>query len=336
MKSAWKRIAPYIVILIVFCAKPKPEWLKWQESLDLAYPNELSFKIDMGKKSYFEGEPLIFRMLVNNKIGIPKTIVHPGERTTMLAAGYQTFKVVTESDSVLRYSGYAHANLAMQPEDVIVLEPYDTLYFCAIVCPDLFEQYEYPMERVSLSSGNYIIESNVHLGTKFYPRPARSLYLTSHPTMLSVESLPYEERDHLSKIRPYMKNFFGHAEECFFPPNNDYEKFIDSAFFWLDKVRNTSSYFAPYADFVYTCLPAVIRIHSDTVKLIKSISEAGKFIDKYNGSILAEEMEFKRVWWLFRKDSTSAEFYEKAREVVEKYPKNINSYGIRKHIPGGF
>lgn len=335
MRSGWKIITALAVILMTFCAKPKSEWLKWQESLDLASPNALSFKIDMQRKIFNEGEPLVFRMFIKNKIDIPVTIVHTGERTIMIAAGLQTFKVVTESDSVLMYSGYIHVNLGMQSVDAIVLEPYDTLYFYAILCPDLFRQYEFPMERISLSSGNYIIESNIHLGTKFYPRPARGLYLTSHPTLFSIESLPAEERDHLLKIRPYMKNFFGHVEGCLFPFDNDHEEFVDSALFWLDQTRNTNSYFAPFADFIYTCIPAVTRIYSDTIKLNRSISEASKFIERYSGSILAEEMEFKLARWLLLKDSTSTEFYEKAKEVIEKYPKNINSFGIRKHIPGG-
>ncbi len=114
------------------------------------------------------------------------------------------------------------------------------------------------------------------------------------------------------------------------------QEFVDSALFWLDQIRNTNSYFVPFADFIYTCIPAVTRYtHSDTIKLDRSISKASKFIEKYSGSILAEEMEFKLAWWLFRKDSTSTEFYDHAKKVIEKYPKNINSFGIRKHIPSG-
>lgn len=335
MRADWKILTIFALILMTYCAKPKSEWLKWQESLDLAYPNVLSFKIDMQRKIFYEGEPLVFRMFIRNKTDIPVTIVHTGERAIMIAAGLQTFKVVTELDSVLMYSGYTQVNIGMQSLDAIVLESYDTLYFYAILYPDLFRQYEFPMERVSLSSGDYIIESNIHLGTKFYPRPARGLDLTSHPTLFSIESLPAEERDHLSKIRPYMKNFFGHVEGCLFPLDNDHEEFVDSALFWLDQIRNTDSYFAPFADFIYTCIPAVTRTHSDTIKLNRSISETSKFIENYNGSILAEEMEFKLAWWLFRKDSTSTEFYDHAKKVIERYPKNINSFGIRKHIPSG-
>ena len=335
MRAVWKIIATFVIILIISCAKPKSEWLKWQESLDLASPRALLFKIDMQKRIFFEGEPIVFRMLISNKLDVPATIVHPGERAIMLAAGLQTFKVVTESDSVLMYSGYTCVNLGMQSVDAIVIEPYDTLYFYAILSPDLFRQYEFPMERESLSSGNYIIESNIHLGTKFYPRPARGLDIASHPTLFSIETLPAEEKGYLSKIRPYMQNFFGHVEECLFPLDNDYENFVDSALFWLDQIRNTNSYFAPFADFVYTCIPAVTRSHSDTIKLNRSISEASKFIEKYSDSILAEEMEFKLARWLWLKDSTSSEFYKQAKKVINKYPKNINSFGIKKHLPNG-
>ena len=338
MRSDWKTIIVVFLLLFMFCAKPKSKWLKWQESLDLAYPNELSFKIDMQKKNFFEGEPIVFRMIISNKLDIPKIIVHPGERAVVLAAGWQTFKVVTEFDSVLMYSGYVHANLGMQSVDAIVLEPYDTLYFYAILCPDLFKQYDFPMERVNLSSGDYIIESNIHLGTKFYPRPARGLFLTSHPTLFSIEPLPADEKEYLSKIRPYLKNFFGHAEECFFPldyEDNNYERYVDSALFWLDHIRKTDSHFTTYADFVYTCIPAITRTYNDTIKLNRSISEANMFIKKYPGSILSEEMEFKLAWWLFLKDSTSSEFKEYARSLISKYPKNINAFGIKKHIHSG-
>ena len=52
MRSDWKTIIVVFLLLFMFCAKPKSKWLKWQESLDLAYPNELSFKIDMQKKNF--------------------------------------------------------------------------------------------------------------------------------------------------------------------------------------------------------------------------------------------------------------------------------------------
>jgi len=320
---------------MTFCAKPKSEWLNWQESLDLAYPDVLSFKIEMEKKNFIEGEPLVFKMLISNKINIPKTIVHTGERTSMIAGGRQTFKVVTELDSVLMYFSHVHANIGIHPEDAIVLGSYDTLYCYAILSPDMFRKIEFPGEIVSLPPGDYIIESSVHLGTKFYPKPGRSLNITSHPTMFSVESLPMEEQDYLSKIRPYMKNFLGNAEEGLWSYNSHYLGFVDSALFWLDQIRNTNSHFTPYADFVYTCIPAVTRTYSDTIRLSGSISEANKFIEKYDGSILAEEMEFKLAWWFFLKDSTGAEFYDHAKKVIEKYPKNINSFGIRKHIHCG-
>ena len=335
MRSDGKILTTLAVILITFCAKPKSEWLKWQESLDLAYPNVLSFKIDMQKKNFFEGEPLVFKMLISNKVGIPQTIVHTGRRTSMIAGGRQTFKVVTELDSVLMYFTYVHANIGIRSKDAIVLGPYDTLYCYAILHPDLFRQYDFPKEHRKLQSGEYILESNIHLGTKFYPKPGRALDVTSHPTMFAIESLPIDEQDYLSKIRPYMKNFFGHVEECLFPFDNNHEEFVDSALFWLGQIRNTNSIFASYADFVYTCIPAVTRTYSDTIKINKSISETRNFIEKYNGSILAEEMEFKLAWWLFLQDSTSGEFYKHANKIIKRYPKNINSFGIRKHIPGG-
>jgi hypothetical protein len=334
MRSDWSIIAALAVILMTFCAKPKSEWLKWQESLDLAYPNTLSFKIHMEKKVFYEGEPIVFKILLSNKTDVPQTIIYSGPRSSMIVHGLHTFKVVTELDSVLIYAQYTHSHGSSRPEDAIVLGPYDTLYSHAILCPDLFRQYEFPMERTSLSQGDYLIESNIHLGTKFYPRPARGLDLTSPPTMFSIESLPTEERIHLSRIRPYMKNFFGHVEECLFPldSSSNHRGFVDSALFWLDRIRNTSSYFAQYADFVYTCIPAVTRSYDDTVKLNKSIAAAKEFINRYDGSILAEEMEFKRVWWLYRKDSTGTEFNEQAKKTINKYPKNLNSFGIKKHI----
>jgi len=335
MRSDWKILTTLAVILMTFCAKPKSEWLKWQESLDLAYPNVLSFKIDMQKKNFFEGEPLVFKMLISNKVEIPQTIVHTGRRTSMIAGGLQTFKVVTELDSVLMYFTYVHANIGIRSKDAIVLGPYDTLYCYAILHPDLFRQYDFPKEHRKLQSGEYILESNIHLGTKFYPKPGRALDVTSHPTMFAIESLPIDEQDYLSKIQPYMKIFFGDAEEGLWPKDGSIVDFADSALFWLDQIRNTNSIFAPYADFVYTCILGITRTYKDTIKLNKSITNAKNFIEKYDGSSLAEEMEFKLAWWLFLKDSTSGEFYKHANKIIKRYPKNINSFGIRKHIPGG-
>jgi hypothetical protein len=338
MRSAWNIIAILIISLTIFCTGPRSAWLKDQESLDLAYPNELSFRIEMQKKSFFEGEPLVSKMFISNKLDRSRTILHIGNRTSMIAGGLLTFKIVTEFDSVLMYSGYILANI-VGPYDATELGPDDTLYFHAILYPDLFRQYDYPMKWRKLQPGEYVLESNIYLGTKYYPKPARTLFITSHPTLFSIVSLPAEEQEELSKIRLFMKNFFGCREECLIPFNNednDQEEFVDSALFWLDQIRNTNSYFAPFADFTYTCIPAVTRTHSDTLRLNRSISEAKKFIEKYNGSILAEEMEFKLAWWLFYKDSTSREFYDHAKKVVKKYPKNINSFGIKRHIPVEF
>jgi len=334
MRSDWRVITTLAVVLMTFCVKPKSEWLKWQESLDLAYPNSLSFKIHMEKKVFHEGEPILLKMLIGNKTDIPQTIIYSGPRTHMVVRGLHTFKVVTELDSVLVYAQYTHAYGTIRPEDAIVLGPYDTLYLHAILCPDLFRQYELPMAGISLSQGNYVIESDIHLGTKFYPRPGRGLDLTSPPSMFAIESLPAEERIRLSRVRPYMKNFFGHVEECLFPldNNSDHEEFVDSALVWLDRIRNTSSCFAQYADFVYTCIPAVTRFHDDTVKISKSIAAATEFINQYDGSILAEEMEFKLTWWLYQQDSTGTEFIEQAKKVINKYPRNLNSFGIKKQI----
>jgi hypothetical protein len=334
MRSDWREITGLAIFLVTFCAKPKSEWLKWQESLDLAYPYTLSFRIKMEKKIFYEGEPIVFSMLLINRTDIPQTIIYSGPRTHMIVRGLHTFKVVTELDSVLAYAPYTHAHGSERPEDAIALGPYDTLYLHAILCPELFRQYEPPMTRISLQPGNYMIESDIHLGTKFYPRPGRGLDLTSPPIMFSIDSLPAVERIHVSRIRSYMKNFFGHVEECLFPMDNggDAGEFVDSALFCLNQVRNTGSYFAPYADFVYTCIPAVTRSYGDTIRLNKPIAAAKEFISKYDGSILAEEMEFKLVWWLYLKDSTETEFDEQAEKVVNKYPRNVNSFGIKTHI----
>jgi hypothetical protein len=76
----------------------------------------------------------------------------------------------------------------------------------------------------------------------------------------------------------------------------------------------------------------VTRSYGDTIRLNKSIAAAKEFINKYDGSILAEEIKFKLVWWLYLKDSTGTEFDEQAEKVVNKYPRNINSFGIKTHI----
>lgn len=112
--------------------------MKWQESLDLAYPDGLTFKIDFENKNFYTYEPLMFRMLIINEVDIPRTIIHLGDRTHMIMRGYHTFKVVTSIDSALRYSPYFHADGGLFPEDAVVLGPYDTVYCHAILNQDLF------------------------------------------------------------------------------------------------------------------------------------------------------------------------------------------------------
>ena len=138
MRLDWKILTTLAVILMTFCAKPKSEWLKWQESLDLTYPDAMSFKIDIKDKSFYEGEPITFRMLIINEVDIPRTIIHLGSRTAMIRRALHTFKVVTGLDSVLRYSPYSHAHGSIRPEDALVLGSYDTLYCHAILHSDLF------------------------------------------------------------------------------------------------------------------------------------------------------------------------------------------------------
>lgn len=329
MRSNWKVLSAISLILMTLCAKPKPEWLKWQESLDLANPNALSFKIDMQKKVYYEGEPMVFKILIINKVGTPQTIVHTGSRTSQISGGLHSFEVVSEFDSVFLYCPYVHANIGMSPNDAIVFGPYDTLYTHAILYPDLFRQRDYPKRK--LQPGVYILESSIHLGTKFYPKPGRALNITSHPTMFTIDTLPAIELDNLSKMRPYMEVFFGSVEEGFWSVDYNSKNFIDSALFWLDTVKHSESRFAPYADFIYTCIPALTRRQDDReVKINKSVVNAKSFIEKYPGSTLAEEMEFNIAWWLYYKDSTSVEFLNQAMKVIEQYPKNLNSCGIKK------
>ena len=334
MRLGWGRmllISLCLLMLMVNCAKPKSQWQKWQESLELASPDHIALKIEMQKKTFLEGEPLVCRVLIINRVDVPQIIIHPGVRISSLAGGYQKFVVVAESDSQLYYSPNFLANVVVGPEDAIVLEPCDTLYFNAILCPDLFRNPD--RERRKLYPGRYTIQSTVHLGTKWFPLPdRRTLTVTSYPTMFSIDSLPTDERGHLSMIRPYLQNFFGHVEGCLFDPEKPPEEYIDSAIFWLDQVRNTTSYFAQYADFVYTCVPAVTRFHDDTVKLRKSIEDAKEFISKYAGSILAEEIDINVAWWLYWRDSTNVEVTQKDRDVIEKYPRNIMAQDIRNYL----
>jgi len=189
-----------------------------------------------------------------------------------------------------------------------------------------------------LTSGDYIIESKIYLGIKFYPKPGRGLNLISHPTMFRIIALPADEYDHWAKIRSCFESFFGAVEGSIslFFQDCDREVYIDSALSMLNIIRNCESLFAPYANYVYTCIPAITRRPNDyEEKLERSINLARMFIEKYQGSILAEEMEFNLAWWLCYKDGTSIEFLNQAKKVIEKYPKNLNSYGIKKLLNRG-
>jgi len=89
--------------------------------------------------------------------------------------------------------------------------------------------------------------------------------------MFHIIALPAEEADYWTRIRSYFESFFGSVEGAISPffQDCDREAYIDSALFWLDAIGNSESLFAPYADFIYACIPAITRRADNSEKKIE-------------------------------------------------------------------
>ncbi|MEO0227627.1 MAG: hypothetical protein ABIL70_06215 [candidate division WOR-3 bacterium] len=297
------------------------DWKKWQEELELSYPEQFTFDLELEKDSIIEGEPIIVSChIVNHSSKIARIIFPPLNRKEALH--YYTINFYVKEDTIAYiYAPYVHADIGIEPAQEKLLLPGDTMFLNGILYPDNFWSYK-ERKRVALLPNIYKLWARIHLGVKFYPRPARDLRIVSDSVKFSIKASSIKEKQELNTISPYLREFFGYCEETDIPDSSR-----NAAYPKLDKIRKTDSYLAPYAEFVYIGL---LAFDKDREKLDKGIIEAQRFLKKHTSSILGEEMEFLLAKMFYRKAGISDEFKKQARHLLEKYPKNINCFEIKK------
>ncbi len=322
----WKFHVVFSVFIIINtdCVKQKSEWLKWQEAFNLAYPKDISCFIDMPQKTYLEGEPLIFRIKLINKSDTRKSIIAHG-RQTDIAGGFVSINVINESNKILGYCPGISVNIMLSPQSERVFNPGDTIYINQIISPDLFRD-KITLNEVALNPGYYRLECKIHLGTKFYPKPGRDLSIMTNQIPFHVDSVPEGEKINLFIIRPLMKEFFSTVESSIFS---------DSALYQLEDVGNGLSQFSPIAYFVYLCTKGYISTKENNKEGLDNVITRGKkFVNRFQDSILIQEMRINIGWWLYAKDSLSDDFRTYCFKLGNRKDiMNINTWELLKHEP---
>ncbi len=309
-----------IVSSILFCFTF--DWVKWQAELDLADPEQLNYQIKMEKENLWEGEPLCVRcILINHSTKAAKIIMPANDRNELLYFARISYSVSNNADSLSLYFRNLHCDVSPRPKHEKLIMAGDTLYINGILSPDNFFNIK-KREIITLRPGSYTLFSRIFLGTKFIPEPPRALLIYSDTAKFIIKPIVAKEKSRLLKIRPFMKEFFGYGEEM-----GVSDSCRNLAYPVLDEIKRTDSYLAPYADFVHI---SMLAFDGDKNKLASGIREAKRFIKKYQGSILGEEMEFLLVKMLYLKEGKSDEFYKQSKQIIEKYSKNINCFGVKK------
>ncbi len=307
------------------------EWRKWQESLNLAYPEEVDFKIQLEKPILMEGEPLLLKCFIINKTAKNITVVPPYDRITALMTFKLGFNVLTEQNSEYKYHIGFHADGISLPGDEKVIGPHDSLYINAILWPNNFYDWDKRQERAQrrlFPPGQYKLYGRLFLGVKFYPKPSRDLIMVSDTILFTVNAIAPDEQNLLVTIEPLISAFFYKLENILLIKDSLRQVILPSLLPVFDELRRRNSIMIPLIDFVSIKSSALI----DTSNIDRIIADAKQFIVDHQGSILAEEMEFMLAEMLYRQEKKSATFVKEANRIIAKYPKNINIFVLKEWL----
>jgi len=312
-----------IVFLVITCfAAGGKDWLKWQESLDLARPEDLASGITIEKSIISEGEPLLISCFIKNITTKDATVILPVyNRIAALFTLTAEFSIKTSNGVEYWYRTNVHIDVGLSPSSERIIMPNDSIYINAILWPDNFTEIKKLHPKRGLNPGDHTISCTILLGAKFYPKPGRTLVITSDTKMVTMKQISIDDQKNLSAVKNIMTEFFGYGEG---------EDVSDScrhlAYPLLNEIRDSYSYLAPYANFVYISMLAYDRYKN---RLDEAITKAREFIKNHQGTILGEEMEFLLVKMLYQKEGICERFVEEAQRVIITYPKNINSIEIQ-------
>lgn len=326
-----KNIIIFFIIGLINCAfcqdkSMRKELVRWHESLNLAYPEEVDFKIQLQKTTLLQGVPLLLRCFIINKTAKNITVIPPSDRLYGLTLGTIGFKILTEENTEHAYRIGFHARGVLLPGDEKVIGPHDSLYINAILWANNFYNWDKRYQRAQrrlFPTGQYKLYGRIFLGVKWHPKPSRDLVMFSDTVMFMINAIDPEEQNWLVAVEPLMSAFFYKLENIL----SLYDSLRQARLAVLpvfDEVRKHNSIMVPIIDFVSISIRASI----DTNNIDNVITDAKRFIAEHEGSLLAEEMEFVLAKILYEKENNSATFVKEANRIIAKYPKNIDIFTL--------
>lgn len=294
-------------------------------TLKLASEGDLLMKTQLITTNIKEGFPLlaVCYIINNTQEDIAINIAHL-DRKKALAFRSLNCKIIANSQRILTYYPYCIASTVATPLTLRILPARDTIYINTFLAPGIFQE-KFVGRKIArysmLPRGQYEFFCTFNnYGMSSYDTLSQ-IVLHSDTVTFFVDSVANREHKTMQQLLPYMNDFYGFLEEMIIPED------VPGAIKVIDNLRFIDPFWKIYADYIF------ISMHSwthDEAKLSIGIDEAKKFIKDYPKSRLCEEIEFLLVTMLYRKSGKSEEFYTAARDVLQKYPKNINRYGVEE------
>jgi hypothetical protein len=328
-----KIIVIFMIIILVNCASVKEERgitarevSQWNEALDLAYPEDVEVKLVLEKLSLLQGEPLLFRSYIINKTDSVITVIPPANRLV----GQRVYWLYSDDGIEYGYKAALHGYRILLPGEEKTISPHDSLYINEILWSNNFFRQGRPDQRdepmLFAPTSAYHLYGRFSLGTKWLPRPPRGLLEYSDTVTFTIHGSDLDQENKLKTLNHLISSFFYEHENILIALHFDSVPETDLSV--LNNVRKGASCMAPLADFVWISSHAVL----DSLNIEPVIAEAKRFITEYDGSILAEEMEFLVAKILYNKDKTHPDFTDQAQHFIATYPKNIAMFQVKKWL----
>jgi hypothetical protein len=330
-----KSVVVFLCVALINCAfcqdkSISKELAEWYESLDLAYPAEVDFRIQLEKKTLLQGEPLILRCYVINKTAKHITIIPPSNRLRGLMLGTVGFSLLTEKDDENEYQIGFHASGIQLPGSERIISPGDSVYISMILWPNNFYDWNKRGERAQrglFPTGQYKLYGRIFLGVKWYPKPCRDLIMFSDTVLFTINAIDPGEHDLLVAIDPLMSAFFYKLENVLLLTDSLRQARL-ALLPVFDEIRRRNSFMVPLVDFVSIS----IRASTDTTNINPVVADTKRFIAEHEGSLLAEEMEFLLARMLYEKEETRVDFTKETQRIITTYPKNISVFEVKEWL----
>ena len=303
------------------------ELVNWHKSLDLAYPEDIEFKLELERAILFEGQPILVRCLIINKRSEDITVIPPPHRLRSLVTNSLGFNIINGQNIDLPYQLGFHARSMFLPGDEKVIGPHDSLYINMILWSNNFYKWEnrnQGTQKLLFLYGEYKLYGQIFLGVKWYPKPSRDILLFSDTVNIRINTTNAADRNWLIAAEPLICAFFYKVENGLLFDESLYVEAVPI----LEEIRKGNSNLAPLIDFVSISIEAVTR----NGNIDPVIDDAKNYIAKNKGSILAEEMEFVLLSMLHKNNEYQTVFVKEANRISAEYSKNINVFTVNNWL----